>query len=69
MIDNTLLRDILDRKGLLFHPTTATLNDSRVRLRQNPNLEVKTLGYLNKGDKVDTPDRNGIKVQIDEMYG
>ncbi len=33
-------------------PHWATLNDSRVRLREEPNLSCDTLGYLTAGEKV-----------------
>lgn len=67
LLDASAFRDYFDKKGLLFHPTKGTLNDSCVRLRENPNLEAKHLGFLNKGDKVKVLDRSGIKVQIREM--
>ena len=67
LIDTTSFRDWLDENNLLFRPTTAVLNDSRVRVRENPNLEAQHLGYLNTGDEVEVFDRSGIKVQIGDM--
>ena len=53
--------------GLLYRPTTAVSTESRVRIRENPNLEAQTSGYLEKGDELDVTDRSGIKVQIGDM--
>ena len=68
LLDTTAFRDWLDEKGYLFHATTAEVVDSQVRVRQNPNLEAKTYGYLNMGDAVEVLDRSGLKVKIDP-YG
>ncbi len=70
--DNKLIRttgetEALDSLGLLFHPTTGTSNDSRVRIREWPLLDAKHLGYLTKGDKLEILDRSGIKVKIGAM--
>ena len=43
----------------------ATLNDTRVRLRSEPNLSCETLGYLEKGDAVKIVDRSDEKFEID----
>ena len=43
----------------------ATLNDTRVRLRSEPNLSCETLGYLEKGDAVKIVDRTDEKFEID----
>jgi len=43
----------------------ATLNDTRVRLRSEPNLSCETLGYLEKGDAVKIVDRTDEKYEID----
>lgn len=59
--------DVLDSFGLLFKSTTATANDSRVRIREWPLLDAKHLGYLTKGDKLEILDRSGIKVKIGDM--
>jgi len=59
--------DVLDSLGLLFKPTTATANDSRVRIREWPLLDAKHLDYLTKGDKLEILDRSGIKVKIGDM--
>ena len=68
LLDTTAFRDWLDEKGYLFHATTAEVVDTQVRVRQNPNLEAKTYGYLNMGDAVEVLDRSGLKVKIDP-YG
>lgn len=43
----------------------AVLNDSRVRLRTEPNLACKTLCYLTKGDAIKITDRSDEKYEID----
>ena len=43
----------------------ATLNDTRVRLRSEPNLSCDTLGYLEKGNVVKIVDRTDDKFEID----
>jgi len=44
-----------------------TINDSRVRLRTEPNLNSATLEYLNTGDTVKIIDRSEEKQKIDDM--
>ena len=41
------------------------INDTRVRLRSEPNLSCETLGYLEKGDAVKIVDRSDEKFEID----
>ncbi len=60
-------KEALDSLGLLFHPTTGTANDSRVRIREWPLLDANHLGYLTTGDKLEILDRSGIKVKIGDM--
>jgi hypothetical protein len=67
LLDTTAFRDKLDELGYIFRSTNAVLNDSRVRVRENPNLEAQHLGYLNVDDEVEVLDRSGIKVQIGEL--
>ena len=43
------------------------LNDSQVRIRTAPNLESETIGYLNKGQKVELLHATLHEVQIEEM--
>ncbi len=57
----------LDELGLLFHPTTATLNDDRVRMREWPLLDAQHVAFLKQDEEVEVLDRSGIKVQIDDM--
>lgn len=44
-----------------------TINDNRVRLRTEPNLNCETLDYLNSGDKVRITDRSEDTQKIDDM--
>ncbi len=67
LLDTTAFRDKLDNMGYIFNPTTGIMNNSNVRMRENPNLQAQSLGYLQKGDKVEILDRSGIKVQIGNM--
>ncbi len=43
------------------------MNDSRVRVRENPNLKAQHLGYITAGEEVEILDRSGVKVQIGDM--
>ncbi|AEE16455.1 SH3 domain-containing protein [Treponema brennaborense] len=45
----------------------AAINDSRVRVRSEPNLKCETLDYVNKGDSVKILDRSTDKQQIGDM--
>ncbi len=45
----------------------AAINDSRVRIRSEPNLKCETLDYVNKGDSVKILDRSTDKQQIGDM--
>ncbi|AEE17395.1 SH3 domain-containing protein [Treponema brennaborense] len=47
--------------------TNGTINDSRVRVRSEPNLKCETLDYVNKGDSVKILDRSTDKQQIGDM--
>ncbi len=67
LLDTSAFRDYLDGKGLLFRPTTAVCSESRVRVRENPNLEAQTFGFLEKGDALEVVDRSGIRVKVGEM--
>ncbi len=51
--------EIVDRKGIL--------NDSKVRIRKEPNLDGEQLGYLNKGQKVSILEETDQKMKIGEM--
>lgn len=57
----------MDELNLLFHQTTATLNDDRVRMREWPLLDAQHVAFLEKDEEVEVLDRSGIKVQIDDM--
>ena len=57
----------LEELGLLYHPTTAILNDDRVRMREWPLLDAKHLAFLEEGEEVEVLDRSGIKVKIGDM--
>lgn len=67
LLNSSSFRDWLLARNLLFHPTKARLTDSSVRLREYPNLESRTLGFLDKDEEVEVLDRSGIPVQIGEM--
>lgn len=67
LVETSSFRDYLDSKNLLFRPTTAVSTESRVRVRENPNLEAQTFGHLEPGDELEVTDRSGIKVQIGDM--
>ena len=64
ILDTKSFANNLDQKGLTFHPTTGVLNDSNVRIRQNPNLDAAIIGSISKGEKVFILDRTGLKIQI-----
>jgi uncharacterized protein YgiM (DUF1202 family) len=57
----------LDSLGLIFRSTQGILNNSSVRLRENPNQEAQTLRLMNKGEKVTAIDRSGLKEQIGQV--
>ncbi|MDC7127089.1 MAG: SH3 domain-containing protein, partial [Spirochaetales bacterium] len=60
-------QEIYEENNLFFHPTTATLNDDRVRMREWPLLDAKHIAFLEKGEKVEVLDRSGIRVKIGDM--
>jgi hypothetical protein len=43
------------------------MNDSRVRLRESPDLQAAVLTLLSKGDKADVLDRSAEKQKIENM--
>jgi hypothetical protein len=45
----------------------ACINDSRVRIRVQPNLQSDTWGFLNKGEKVTVIDKSKDKQKIGDM--
>ena len=51
-----------------FNPTDGVLNDSEVRLREDPSLDSRVLGYLDKGDKVGFLARSASVERIGGMY-
>ncbi len=51
--------EIVERKGIL--------NDLKVRIRKEPNLNGEQLGYLNKGQKVSILEETDQKMKIGEM--
>jgi len=57
----------LEEASELFHATRGVLNDSQVRVRENPSLQAGVLGTLSKADKVEVLDRSKIKTKIDKM--
>jgi len=67
LVDASPLRRWLEREGLLFRARPGRLNDSRVRLREAPHLEAKTLGYLEKGQTVQVLERSGAPVRLQGM--
>ena len=63
-----------DNNGPTFESSTlyiykliydATCNDTRVRIREEPNLSCSTLGYLNAGDAVKVTDKSDDPFEID----
>lgn len=67
LVDASPLGRWLQGAGLLFAPQQGRLNDSRVRLREAPHLEAKTLGYLEKGQLVQVLERSGARVRLQGM--
>lgn len=67
LADASPLRRWLASQGLLFQPRPGRLNESRVRLRERPHLEAKTLGYLEKGQVVEVLERSGAPVRLQGM--
>jgi hypothetical protein len=67
VVDARPLWERLKAAGLVFVPTTGTLNDSRVRIREHPSLKAKTLGYLEKGERVRVWERSGYRQPIEGM--
>ena len=65
LVDATLLRDWLMTHNLLFKETTAKVTDTHIRVRENPNLQAKHMGFLEQGDTVKVLDRSGPKETID----
>ncbi len=63
-LDSSGLRGHLAERGLLFRQTSAVLNDSVVRVRENPNLEAKVVTTLNKGEQLLVVDRSGLTMAI-----
>jgi hypothetical protein len=67
VVDARPLWERLKAAGVVFTPTTGRLNDSRVRVRDHPSLKAKTLGYLEKGERVRVLERSGYREPIDGM--
>ena len=67
LLDSTNFRDYLLERGWLFEPREGVLNASRVRMRENPNLQATHLRFLEKGERVEVLDRSGLRMQIGEM--
>ena len=65
LVDATPLRNWLMTHNLLFKETTAKVTDTHIRVRENPNLQAKHMGFLEKGDTVKVLDRSGPKETID----
>ncbi len=62
-----LVRSDIGSKNLIPEKK-AKCNDSRVRLRLEPNLSCQTLGYLNTNDCVVIKDRSEEKFEINGEY-
>ncbi len=65
LVDATPLRDWLMTHNLLFKETTAKVTDTHIRVRENPNLQAKHMGFLEQGETVKVLDRSGPKETID----
>jgi hypothetical protein len=65
--DTSGLMKYLNSLGLIFRSTQGTLNNSNVRLRENPNQEAQTLRLMNKGEKVTAIDRSGLREKIGQV--
>ncbi len=65
LVDATPLRDWLMTHNLLFKETTAKVTDTHIRVRENPNLQAKHMGFLEQGETVKVLDRSGPKEAID----
>jgi hypothetical protein len=65
--DTSGMTKYLDSLGLIFRSTQGILNNSSVRLRENPNQEAQTLRLMNKGEKVTAIDRSGLREQIGQV--
>ena len=38
-----------------------------MRVRENPNLEAQTFGFLEKEEALEVTDRSGVKVKVGEL--
>ncbi len=65
LVDSTPLRNWLMTHNLLFKETTAKVTDTHIRVRENPNLQAKHMGFLEQGETVKVLDRSGPKETID----
>ncbi len=65
LVDATPLRNWLMSHNLLFKETTAKVTDTHIRVRENPNLQAKHMGFLEQGETVKVLDRSGPKETID----
>jgi hypothetical protein len=67
LLDSTNFRTYLLERGWLFEPREGVLNASRVRMREDPNLQATHLQFLEKGQRVEVLDRSGLEMRIGEM--
>jgi hypothetical protein len=67
VVDARPLWERLKTAGVVFTPTTGTLNEGRVRIREHPTLKARTLGYLEQGERVRVLERSGYREPIDGM--
>jgi len=67
VVDARPLWERLVAAGVVFVPTTGTLNQGRVRIREHPSLKAKTLGHLERAERVRVLERSGYRQMIDGM--
>ena len=67
VVDARPLWERLVAAGVVFVPTTGTLNQGRVRIREHPSLKAKTLGHLERAERVRVLERSGYPQMIDGM--
>ena len=58
------LRDYLEARNYVVHPTKGIANASGVRVRENANLQSETIGTLTAGEELEVVDRSGTKVSV-----
>lgn len=65
MLDKSMKNIIIEENTLNIQ--YGSVNDNRVRVRDNPNLDSNTLGYVNTGDEIFIFDKSTTKMKIGDM--